>query len=153
MSGMRIELRDLQQFHSVYPVRGFQVSERHRLRRRLRCRMLRVGTGTAGLTCEPCESNCTTRSSSTACTECESSKYLSSEDCVDLCPAGYYGAVAGTTGLAYQACKSSCSTCTSATVCTECVNSKYLSNEDCVDFCPIGYYGAGTGITGRTCQA
>jgi len=91
-------------------------------------------------TCQACETDCNTCSSSTTCTECAGSKYLYNGDCVNSCPVGHFGVGTGVTGRTCQACKEDCNFCRSSDDCHGCAT-KYLHGDSCESACPLGYFG------------
>ena len=84
-------------------------------------------------TCSLCSSlftNCLACSSS-ACTQCDGSLFLSAGSCVATCPDSYYPQ-----NQQCLLCQSPCQTCTSTYACLSCVTPYVLLNSECVISCP-----------------
>lgn len=82
---------------------------------------------TMSLVCSPCSSNCVTCSSSTICSQCQSSYYLTTTSnqtyCTSACNAGEY-----LNGNVCQQCSSNCLSCLNSSICLMCTTSYSLQN-------------------------
>lgn len=129
------------------------------------------------MTCENCYSNCYTCLNATFCTLCSTGYYLLSiagnsfNECLNICPLGYFEFIDATNTLAPAciACSSNCNECLNATYCISCQSNYYLftaenvntaTNVSCVSTCPSGYANptviSGTGmcsLCGANCVA
>ena len=103
--------------------------------------------------CLPCYSNgispysCKTCNggTSSSCLTCFSGTFRHSSQCINPCPAGYWG---NTQTNVCEPCNSACATCTgpASNECLSC-NSGYLYSGQCLSSCPIGYY-----ASSKTCK-
>lgn len=95
------------------------------------------------MTCLTCDYPCKVCSTLTACTVCRTptfelvlgtckcsgnyAYYSGTNECLALCPLGYYN-----NSKVCTTCVDPCKTCTGATTCLTCLNDKYLENSVCV---------------------
>lgn len=111
------------------------------------------------MNCSSCFSNCFSCVNSTWCSICNSGYSVLSvagslvNECVSICPLGYYQ---NTSIYWCLPCDTNCNSCINRTECRACRSNYYLlslnGNTTCVDNCPILYYTPtdidGTGLCG-----
>jgi len=112
------------------------------------------GYAEIGRTCPPCKGNCSKCLSSTWCTECKDSTYLSNQKCQRECDDGYYKQGDATVGRTCELCSKDCGSCEGFEQCSQCTNNTYLTADKfCAGECGTGLIETGDTLKGRTCES